>query len=329
MLVDKHPPRRWDCAAYRTVDGSGNVYLHRVVALPGESCELAGGDVFIDDRRLVKHPHRQTDLWFFCHDTRCVPKERDEDTPGWHSVAAHGAWSESTGGGWKCAAPASESAELEFLGPITDESSYFTSVDGSNPPRPGFSGDVRVTCDLTRLAGPGSLTLVWEFQGRELQLAVRTRGAEIATAEQQLAANTSEVFFQPGRPLEFAVRDGVAYVLGGGSEISATILPESFAAASQPSPSPEGPCRLRLVARDCQVELAGLRIDRDIYYLNAAQFAKRLGLVSEANLGAVKLPARLGAGQHLLLGDNVASSRDSRFTGPVPPENLIGAARWR
>ena len=133
------------------------------------------------------------------------------------------------------------------------------------PAPPGFfrrcPGDVR----FNQAGRAGQPDAGVGIPGRELQLAVRTQGAEIATAEQQLAANTSEVFFQPGRPLEFAVRDGVAYVLGGGSEISATILPESFAAASQPSPSPEGPCRLRLVA--AIVGRAGRPADRPRHLL--------------------------------------------------------------
>jgi signal peptidase I len=58
ILVNKTlKPRRWDVIAYRPPLSPGEVYLHRLVGLPGETVEIRGGELLIDGVAATPPPH--------------------------------------------------------------------------------------------------------------------------------------------------------------------------------------------------------------------------------------------------------------------------------
>jgi signal peptidase I len=74
VLVDKSAaPRRWDLVVFRSPDNARQSFVSRLVGLPGETVEIARGDVFIDGQRLRKQPHEAPHLWFLVHDDRHQP----------------------------------------------------------------------------------------------------------------------------------------------------------------------------------------------------------------------------------------------------------------
>ena len=54
VLVSKlKTPKRWDIIIFDNPHGNGEVYAFRLVGLPGESVQIKGGAVFIDEQELV------------------------------------------------------------------------------------------------------------------------------------------------------------------------------------------------------------------------------------------------------------------------------------
>lgn len=84
------------------------------------------------------------------------------------------------------------------------------------------------------------------------------------------------------------------------------------------------PPRVRIWARDGELRIRSLRLERDLYYTERGDFARG---------GAL----RLGLGECFLLGDNSALSRDGREWGPTALTDILGhpthvvwpLAHWR
>jgi signal peptidase I len=65
-------PRRGDVVVFRVPDGTNDLMVKRVIALPGERISIRNGQVFINGRPLPE-PYRRYEMHYFMHE-KTVPE---------------------------------------------------------------------------------------------------------------------------------------------------------------------------------------------------------------------------------------------------------------
>ena len=92
-------PNRWDAVLFQqAVKGpagtSSQVTIAaHVIGLPGETVELVGGDVFINQGSAqVKPPEAARGMWLAVHDTSCVARAAMAGQRGWEPARADAPW---------------------------------------------------------------------------------------------------------------------------------------------------------------------------------------------------------------------------------------------
>jgi hypothetical protein len=179
ILVDKiGRPRRWDVVVFKTPFEVSVNYAKRLIAVPGEKVEIIGGEVFINDRLEAKPFGVAHDLWISVNDTQLRPGRPSADQPQWKPKPRQSKWSWNQRG-WTFAGADVDPQELVFSGPITDESSYserWSNDSQRQDELPLESGDVQVTCLLTRFSGNGPLGFRWRSRSREAAATVTGSG---------------------------------------------------------------------------------------------------------------------------------------------------------
>lgn len=336
LLVDKLVrASRWDLLLWRHRREPGTperLYVKRLVALPGETVELLGGDVFIDGRRLRKEPFMAPEMWLPVHDTRFVPARPRPDGPHW-APESGATWSLAAG---KWIAKAGQTpAVLRFAGRIADDLAY-NDHDTRDAPSPRL-GDVKLDCWIDEFSGKGSLGFQWEFRGLRAEATVSANGdVELvgrapphdgsseprpATARGHLAGG-----LPAGQVLSFAFRDGQAYLEQAGAVVASLPLgPEDVQAAKSPANRAVGPCRISLVVKQASATVSRLVLWRDVYYRSLDEMP---GSPLGSGWGSTNQPLTLTQGSYYLLADNSVRAQDSRTLGPVRSKSLVGVCRW-
>lgn len=333
---------RWDLIVFRYPEGPSTNFVKRLVGLPDETVEIFAGDVFVDGVRLRKDPQVATDMWLLVHDTRHVPIAQPERGPGWRPKGDSSGWRHDSGS-WECNASASKPDWLEFSQNITDHLAYngeetYPSLWGTAP---RFVGDVKIECQIEKLAGTGCLGFQWEYAGFRVTASVDVAGnariasTDLTTEDENTDTQTSaEASATVGRmawksdrsgTLSFAFRDGQAYVLHNGDVVASLgVLADDLALAKR-SPVADGePCRIGVFTDGCSVKLEGIRLLKDIHYLRLNEFLEHLPVSYRKDTTQIAL----GPDEYWVLGDNSSRSKDSRFWGAVTEGAVIGVARW-
>lgn len=346
ILVHKWPfaiggpfrPRRWDVIVFRNPCDPSENYIKRVVGLPDETVEIVDGDVFIDGRIARKTAAAQSVLWFVVFDQGYFPQAGTTAYAGPRWVADP--QGNSAADGWS----GLQTRVLRYRGLDERQRSirfqpgndwlYFQDVyaynRGPSPAPTPFVGDVRVLAEMTFRAGTGACR--WELTRDGKQFVAETRRdgalslqlpAQEATGEQTLACQLPP--FREQRPyvMEFGHVDYRVYLKLDGREVLATTdaqySPDREALATTRRTKPVG---LRIGARALDIELRGLRVDRDIYY------TYRRGQTRRAYPGNLFL---LAADEYFVLGDNSPFSQDSREWTErgvhLPPDYRVGTVR--
>lgn len=329
------PPRRWDVIVFRDPADPEQHYIKRVVGLPGESIEIIDGDLFIDGRIARKPVYAQDVLWSIVFDQGHLPlaAAASGQAPRW--VAREPM---PPGLGWmgldtrviRYAADDDQPRTLVFNADAGLE--YLQDLYAYNRRASGvFVGDVRLVAELTfrRGAGwcrweilrpPDRFSLVLHAAG-----GVQLRLSTVARPEFEVVVGTwQRAPFSAAEPvaLEFGHVDYRVYARLNGAEVLATseddyapVLEELRAAHRMPAMG------LRLTSAAADLELRGLRIERDVHYTRTAHTRR-------ATPGE---PFVLAAGEYFALGDNSPDSHDSReWTGHGPhlPDDYRPGTVW-
>lgn len=339
ILADKISQiTRWDNIVFRFPKDPRFNYVKRVVGMPFEEIAIEDGDLFANGRRLRKHPVAVADdLWILVHDTNFRP-QRDSGI-GWRAeTATEQLWAE---GGWTFNAT-DGTATLAFKGQIRDDLSYNVfddwrvsgsdDVDSIPPPSQYVPvsfpvGDVRVDVWPVGFKGSGRLTFRWAFTGTTITAKVDAAGnAQLDISSQtdaSLARTVTGTLPMPRLkeiPWSFVVRDGWACMVAGGElVVEARVSADDAGGMAQPSDLPE-PVQLSLSVSDCSGTISRIVVLRDVYYRTPAEMDFPPMRSSEAS----RWTYQLKSDEYLTLGDNSSQSKDSRFWGSVPKDNIIG-----
>jgi type IV secretory pathway protease TraF len=344
LLVDKLVrPQRWDLVMFQPADRparkAGGV-VQRLVGLPGEKVEILAGGVFINGHRLLVAPSEAADKWVLVHDTLHTPTRPVPDGPKWQAAESPSVWKWS-GGKWIFHSAKTATGSLAFSGRIADTHPY----DATDPARlPALDenaplvGDVRLETTLESVSGSGTLTFEWQYRGQRAQATIAVSGkatlrvsefAEenfaVESASQTVPADVPGGLFTTNR-VGLAVRNGYAFLLYGGSVLASLPLGgDDPQAAKSRQRRFSGPCRLGIVAAHCSLTLARILLYRDVYYRNPEEMS---GIPAQRAVGLAEHPVTLENDAWYLLGDDSTCTGDSRFTGPVRSDALVGIARW-
>jgi signal peptidase I len=322
ILVHKWPydflgwlgPNRWDVIVFKDPADLTQNYIKRLVALPGETVEIADGDLFIDGKIARKPRAVQEVMWLpvFDQSHPAAPAPAGRRSP-WRAIQGGDA------AGWS----GLETRVVQYDGlDATPRSLVFrpqrTSLYAQD--MAGYNGgssnlnyfDARIVAELTLEAGDGALEFRIERPEASFSARITAGGDAILWMRVSGAREDvplGEVHGLPlwaGRPtaIEFAHVDYRAYVAIDGRELLTTSVEQYDANLSSIRAEPRwAPISLELRATSLKFVLRGLRVDRDVTY------TYRPGLTQRADAGH---PFQLRAGEYFVLGDNSARSHDSR-----------------
>ncbi|HWE38290.1 MAG TPA: signal peptidase I [Isosphaeraceae bacterium] len=340
-LFDWRPPRRWEVAVFQNPGDPSQAYVKRVVALPGESVLIDGGDVVIDGRVARKSLAEQRAMRILVYDHDFQPRDIAR-YPRWSCRVDRGgnrlasAW-KPEGTAFVHQADRNEHGRVDWLeyrhwdpdrggyGPVRD----FTPYNG---------GEVRGENRVDDLMLAAHVRLDPESEGLALRLRSGSDTFVVTLANSESAAPVIRRL-GPGRterritpvdpvvgPLA-AARDRPVLVEASLMDRRLTVAIDGvplFEPIDYDDPAPgQGPwpwlSPLALGAiGEGGAEVSGLRVYRDVYYTSALAGALRRPF-------GVEVPYRLGRGEYFVLGDNSPVSNDSRFwaVSPVVREELL------
>jgi signal peptidase I len=327
LLVNKttfvwRRPRRWETVLLTLF---GELFIKRLIGLPGERVEIRDGDVYIDDRLARKTLAQCRALRIPVFDANYPPCP-DGGCSRWHTT---------------CSPHPLDGTELRLdaLGRGC-WLVYRHTLPGSAQSRPigdeyGYNGnwgtgaavhDFLMECDVNIRQGNGDLRL-GIYDGRDAVLAEFAvgdrRGVTLGEALGPWDAETEpglrgtpygqnpDFALRPGRwyHVELAFVDRrVTLAVDGREPFAAFDFPE--AARRKPVSAP-----VLLGARGVVAAVRNFRLYRDVHY------------TPDGRNGVGGRAVRLGPAEYFVLGDNSPQSADSRFwpdRGAVPADRLLG-----
>ena len=338
FLFDVRRPNRWEVAVFQSPAEPDQAYVKRVVGLPGETIQIADGDVYIDGKVARKTLREQRALRILVYDNDFVPADSDR-FPRWRFRA--GRSPRVIPSGWKADGsrfvhePTATSAKLEdwleYLhfdpdrgryGPVRD----FCPYNGGDIRSDNIVKDLMIEADVSirpgvksltlRLEhGPDHLTVVLPVDGRS-RPEVRRNGLllDVVNARGGLMASTADA--PKFARLEASVIDRRLTVA-----LDDVLLfdPIDYEGPLGPGFRPPGsPFALGVLGGS--MELRRVRVYRDLYYTGNLAVGPRRPF-------AVGTPYVLGVDEFFVLGDNSPVSNDSRFwegSPVVPGDRFLG-----
>ncbi|HEY4760733.1 MAG TPA: S26 family signal peptidase [Thermoguttaceae bacterium] len=102
LLIDRlayqfRSPRRWEIAAFRRVNETGNILVKRVAGLPGESIEILDGDIYIDGKIQRKTLAQQRSMAVLVYDANHPAALPPVPPPRWQSEDENSLWKSDRG----------------------------------------------------------------------------------------------------------------------------------------------------------------------------------------------------------------------------------------
>jgi len=349
FLYDFTQPERWDVVVFRNPNTPSQNYIKRLVGLPGETVELADGDVTIDGRIVRKPDKAQEALWMVVHDTAYRPTRS-----GWASRWTGEEGWRSDGPGFQGTPSGDRVAWLTYEHRDFDgRRANITDVYGYNTADPQFRNGRYVCGDLclrgdvkARDARTVLVVELWAYRdrfrfelpaegGEGVARIVRLVERDGRTDERVLARSAGGVL-PVGRSVAVQaanVDEKVMLLVDGRrvAEVAAGAATSEGDAIYRPTPVASGARRamaselgrasgVRVGVRGGGVDIASLRLDRDVYYTGTTEPAHAV----EGR------PFALREDEYFVLGDNSPKSFDCRLwqleRPVVPRRNLVGKA---
>ncbi|MBN9516912.1 signal peptidase I, partial [bacterium] len=345
VMVDKlvytfRRPRRWEVAVFRCAADEYKAYVKRILGLPGELMTIVDGEVYANGELLRKAlaEVRETQVpvfdlafappggwgprWYVYppeRDARLPPADAAPAAPAGESVLHNGHLILDA-----AASPQAEvrleyrHVDLDARDPSGEVVRSATGYDGGGRGTGNVYPvhDFSVRCEVEVVeAKPGATLALRLFDGTdavaaEVSVGPRATG-KAALSHDKLGglAAASGIGLEPGRTytIEFAFVDRRATL----AIDRRVVLPPADLLAEKKRGEVRRP--LQLGARGCRVVVTRLQLYRDIHYTQAGRHGTRQ-------------PARLGADEYFVLGDNSGNSQDSREwpTPGVPAGDFLG-----
>jgi signal peptidase I len=353
LIIDKvtyrfRAPRRWEPILFRCGPPQSGYCIKRVVGLPGETVEIAAGDVWINGQRAQKNLQDLKAMAVVVHDTRY--RSADALLPyRWRPAARASGWKSDRHGFHFQPLLASQGSDPRVL----DEQAYSVPdwlcyqhrrsragshvEEGAVSDNYGYnqtvSRELNDTADLyllaiVEVAGQGVLAL--QMGDCLLQLETKTdrgilfydsRVAQRFSWDSALLTNESIIeVISVDQQFLFAV-DGVTLISFDCDKVELPLdenIPQSDQLPRLPTDA-----QVAIGVGGLRVQVRELRLLRDIYYTNGPK------VVTDAEDRIYQL----GEGEYFVLGDNSPISLDSRqdrSSAIVNQRDLLGKPwRWR
>ncbi len=264
-------PQRWETVVFRLPDDPRVLGVKRVVGLPGEVVDLAAGDVLVNGRVAAKQPPVERSMAVELADATDAPRRWHADDPSaWTWRQACFVHDPRTSGSidWLEYRHFEPLVRAAAAGAILDGSAY----DQSESRRLNQVADFALRCRL-RMSDPGVVYLRARSRGEVFLVTLDT-----AAREASLSHNGRRVIRRPWTvdarqefaPIEFALADHrVRLALDGTTLWQYDFEPRQ---TDRPAAAP-----LAIGAGATRVEVADLRVFRDVYYTESAGGQYRLG----------------------------------------------------
>ena len=354
FLYDFEEPRRWDVIVFRNPNDPSQNYIKRLVALPGETIELVGGNVTIDGQIVQKTDRAQEALWMLVHDTRYRPARSDWVSrwapfdPGWTESGSGFHMQPAQNGSVGIGA---ETAWLTYHHRAPDgrpsniRDFYAYNSGGEDSPfGDNVCTDLALRGEVTVADSASQVIVELTAYKDRFRFEMAPKGSVLPTrilVNGQPVAEAPAGVLPVGRSVPFLAADvdHKLMLLVGGDRVAKPLAEHTTPEGDplyEPTPLAEdergqmdavagAAASVRIGACGGPVTLAYLRLDRDVYYTNArAQESLRPRHGTEGH------PFHLGQDEFFVLGDNSPSSADCRlWTLPrpvVPRRNLVGKA---
>lgn len=314
LAVRTHRVQRWDLVAFRLPGTADDLFVKRVVGLPGERIEIRDGDLFADGLIQRKSLDMLREMAILVNDDRYRPQLSRSLPQRWDSDATDSRWRPQENGyraqskadlydwltyrNWACAPDLAPPAARDAECPVYDNYSINQRLSRNSL---NAVTDLVLRCRI-QMTGTGRLALRL-LDGRnqfQIEVAPLQKTAELFRDRQLVAAATlPTAAFQGPTPIEFAVCD---------QRVLLTIhhrlsIDHSFENTDRPFQPTSRPLAIGVTRLD--VEVSDLQVLRDVHYLHPRGTDRLWG------------PAQaLGVHEIMVLGDNAPVSVDSRVWNP-------------
>jgi signal peptidase I len=334
-----HEPERWGLVLTRIPADSGVDRVSRVVGLPGETIDIADGNLFLNKKRLQRKPGEADDMWILVHDSRHIapPAGKSSDVP--RLKGGKGSNWKNEGNIWSCTNDRAEADTLLFTGKITDRLTYNPRSSGDDvTERP--VGDVKLDCAVQSMTN-GSMGFDWSFYDHAVSATISNAGdVELVVYEKPNGRNARRVASARGKltdpisrsnNIAFIVCDGLATLTERDVPVaSALVGPQDLETFRKNASDAIEHCRVSVSIASGSLTLSRVLLYRDVYYRRVE------GLPSQSLVGVdpkylpggkgspyVKLPEDT----YFVLGDDSTRARDSRMVGPLHADDIRGIPR--
>jgi signal peptidase I len=321
VRFDSSPPERYELVAVRRGD---EALVKRVVGVPNETIEIAGGDLVIDGERLPPDAPRPPPILVLDSRRQSI---RDAFRMG---SSTEEPWRE-VDGVWEL--DARDVEPYEGVGSMGLRHGLRDDVVDEQGERhaqvPAFDvGDAIVECSFRPLEPGGRIVIALDEQGDVFRFT-----AEITESGESLARITRHACGDVKDEQELA-RATISLPVGAWTRLRASNVDNHLALeregetvlaadydANRVHPRDEAALgrsygeRVRLGAEGARIQVDAVRVWRDQSYLPPRDPAARR-------------PLHLGANQYYLLGDHTRSSSDSREWGAVSGDAIFGRPVW-